>query len=146
MTNQQQDKENKFIKFCVNVDRTIKENISIWIVFLLLMLITLAGFFVKSNINHRNHFNNIPRYVSVDIQGMTNTFIQMVVNNNFKDSQYQNLLLKYDRTLSHTIDEVSKKNNFIIMKKDTTHTIIPDITPQVQEIVFREFGFKKVAN
>jgi hypothetical protein len=80
------------------------------------------------------------KYVMVNTDYISKTFLSIIIQANLEDSQYQHILTIYDKKLTAVINKVSLQNNFIILKKGTILTELPDITEDIQSITFKELA------
>lgn len=86
------------------------------------------------------------RYVMVDTDAISREFLSKIIVANLSDEKYKDLLITYDRTLTTVINKVSERNNFVILKKNAILTELPDLTNDVQNIVFTELKLDKLLN
>ena len=84
------------------------------------------------------------RYVMVNTDAISKQFLSLIIRANLPDDKYKNLLLVYDKKLSEVINKVSLQNNFVILKKNTVLTELPDITADIQNITFNELELDKL--
>ena len=84
------------------------------------------------------------RYVMVNTDAISKQFLSLIIRANLPDEKYKNLLLVYDKKLSEVINKVSLQNNFVVLKKGTVLTELPDITTDIQNITFNELELDKL--
>ena len=80
----------------------------------------------------------------VNTDAISKQFLSLIIRANLPDEKYKNLLLVYDKKLSEVINKVSLQNNFVILKKGTVLTELPDITADIQNITFNELELDKL--
>jgi hypothetical protein len=81
---------------------------------------------------------NQRKYVMVDVDLISRHFVAKLLTMNLEEEKYQRLLAEYDRTLETVIEKIGNKNHFVIFKRSAILTKLPDITSDIEEIVFKE--------
>lgn len=84
------------------------------------------------------------RYVVVNTDAISRQFLSVIIRANLPDEKYKNLLIAYDTKLSEVINKVSLQNNFVILKKGSVLTELPDITADIQSITFGELNLDEL--
>lgn len=101
---------------------------------------------ISLNVIYTNHRvnNSQKQYVTVATNAISKRFLAAVIRANLPDNTYKNLLKTFDKTLTKTINNVSNKNGFIILKQNTVLTSLPDITIEVEGLVWKEMELDKL--
>jgi len=86
------------------------------------------------------------RYVVVNTDAISKQFLSVIIRANLPDEKYKHLLIAYDTKLSEVINKVSLQNNFVILKKGSVLTELPDITADIQSITFGELNLDELLN
>jgi hypothetical protein len=86
------------------------------------------------------------RYVVVNTDAISRQFLSVIIRANLPDEKYKHLLISYDTKLSEVINKVSLQNNFVILKKGSVLTELPDITADIQSITFGELNLDELLN
>ena len=125
--------------------KVIKEfirKINIQITIQLLIVILL----ISINVIYTNYrvSSSHKQYVTVATNAISKRFLASVIRANLPDNTYKNLLKTFDKTLTKTINNVSNKNGFIILKQNTVLTSLPDITVEVEGLVWKDMELDKL--
>lgn len=125
--------------------KVIKEfirKINIQITIQLLIVILL----ISINVIYTNYrvSSSQKQYVTVATNAISKRFLASVIRANLPDNTYKNLLKTFDKTLTKTINNVSNKNGFIILKQNTVLTSLPDITVEVEGLVWKDMELDKL--
>ena len=125
--------------------KVIKEfirKINIQITIQLLIVISL----ISINVIYTNYrvSSSQKQYVTVATNAISKRFLASVIRANLPDNTYKNLLKTFDKTLTKTINNVSNKNGFIILKQNTVLTSLPDITVEVEGLVWKDMELDKL--
>jgi hypothetical protein len=86
------------------------------------------------------------RYVVVNTDAISKQFLSVIIRANLPDEKYKHLLIAYDTKLSEVINKVSLQNNFVILKKGSVLTELPDVTADIQSITFGELNLDELLN
>ena len=105
----------------------------------LVISVVFCVFYINSKVSSLER-----RYVMVNTDAISKQFLSLIIRANLPDEKYKNLLLVYDKKLSEVINKVSLQNNFVILKKGTVLTELPDITADIQNITFNELELDKL--
>ena len=121
----------KFIKK-INIQITIQ-------LLIIVFLISLNVIYTNYRVN-----NSQKHYVTVATNAISQRFLASVIRANLPDNTYKNLLKTFDKTLTKIINNVSSKNGFIILKQNTVLTSLPDITVEVEGLVWKDMELDKL--
>lgn len=98
-----------------------------------LTIIILGAFYVEFRLS-----GSRKQYVIVDVDLISRHFVSKLITMNLEEAKYQKLLVEYDQTLTNVIEKIGEKNKFVIFKRSAILTKLPDITNDVEGIVFKE--------
>lgn len=108
-----------------------------------LLLITLT---IATNIVYTDYKikSSQKHYVVANIDSISKRFISSIIRANLTDEAYRDVLVRYDESIKKVISNISLKNNFIILKKGSVLSSLPDITIKIEELIWKEMKLDKL--
>lgn len=99
---------------------------------------------IAISVAYTNYKAGKEKYVVVDTDAISRQFLSIIIRAHMPDESYKNLLITYDKTLTEVINKVSLQNNFVILKKNTVLTELPNVTNDIQNITFKEMNLDEI--
>lgn len=84
------------------------------------------------------------QYVFANTNAISQRFLSSAIRADLSEDVYKDLLITFDKTLSKVIANVSEKNNFIILKQSVVLTDLPEVTLEIEELLWKTMNLDEM--
>lgn len=84
------------------------------------------------------------QYVFANTNAISQRFLSATIRADLSEDIYKDLLITFDKTLTEVINDVSDKNNVIILKQSVVLTELPEVTLKVEELLWKRMNLDQM--
>lgn len=84
------------------------------------------------------------KYVFANTNAISQRFLSATIRADLSEDIYKDLLKTFDKTLTEVINDVSDKNNVIILKQSVVLTELPEVTLKVEELLWKRMNLDQM--